>query len=142
MQKVLLYIRRYPLSLLCIAAIWYLCLFRPPKVESLSGIVGFDKVVHVCMYLGSCSIIWWEYLRSHVGINYKRLLFWALIVPIVMSGVVELAQEYLTTYRGGDWTDFAANSTGALLAALLGQCVLRRIILRKRAGKSAKPSDS
>lgn len=36
-----------------------------------------------------------------------------------MSGVIELAQAYLTTYRTGDWADFATNSMGVLLALIV-----------------------
>jgi len=38
---------------------------------------------------------------------------------------VELLQEYCTTYRGGDWLDFAANTTGAVLASLAACLVLK-----------------
>lgn len=43
----------------------------------------------------------------------------AFLCPILFSGAVELMQEYCPTYRGGDWLDFAANSTGAILASLV-----------------------
>jgi len=36
-----------------------------------------------------------------------------------------LLQEYCTTYRGGDWLDFAANTTGAILASLVAYYVVR-----------------
>ena len=42
-----------------------------------------------------------------------------VVAPILMSGVIELAQVYLTTYRTGDWADFAANSMGVLLALIV-----------------------
>lgn len=118
------FVRRYPLACFCIALTWYLCLFKPPKTQ-LSEISNFDKVVHVVMYLGTCSVIWVEYCRSHAGENLKRLALLAVVAPILMSGAIELAQAYLTTTRSGDWADFAANSVGVLLAALLGHYVVR-----------------
>jgi VanZ family protein len=39
--------------------------------------------------------------------------------------MVELLQEYCTTYRGGDWLDFAANTMGAVLASMVGYFILR-----------------
>lgn len=71
------------------------------------------------MYLGTCSVFWVEYLRSHRHWSKVRLSLLAIICPIVMSGVIELAQAYLTTYRSGDWVDFVANSTGVLLALVV-----------------------
>ena len=124
------FLRKYPVSTLCVVVIWYLCLFRPPHTR-LSKITNFDKVVHITMYLGMCSIIWWEYLRSHTSRSRHKLFWLAIVAPIAMSGLIELAQAYLTTNRSGDWIDFAANSIGVLLAALLGLFVLPRFIQKK-----------
>ena len=65
-------------------------------------------------------MIWIEYLRQHTLLNKKKLFCWAWLAPIVMSGIIELLQEYATTTRSGEWFDFAANSTGVTIAALLG----------------------
>ncbi len=120
MQKVLEYIRKYPLSLLCIAAIWYLSLlFQPPETE-LNDVPLIDKWVHVLMYGGTCSVIWIEYLRQHNIVDWEKLGFWGWFMPIVMSGVLELMQAYGTTNRNGDWFDLLANSIGATLAIIVG----------------------
>lgn len=111
---------RYKFTLCCIALIWVLCFCTPPSVDGLDDVVGIDKVVHVLMYLGTCSILWWEYLRCHAEADWKKLLLLAVASPILMSGIIELLQEYATTHRGGDWWDFAANSLGVILAAIGG----------------------
>ena len=54
------------------------------------------------------------------------------ILAVVFSGCVELLQEYCTTYRGGDWMDFAANTTGAVLASLIGYFIVRPRMLSKK----------
>ena len=41
----------------------------------------------------------------------------AVGAPILMSGLLELLQEYCTTTRAGEWADLIANSLGTLLAA-------------------------
>lgn len=109
-------LKKFPLSTFCVLLIWYLCLFRPPHIKQLDNIVGFDKIVHTTMYLGTCSLFWLEYLRSHYHWRRWHLALLAVVFPILMSGVIELAQEYLTEYRSGDWFDFLANSIGVLLA--------------------------
>lgn len=124
-----LYAKRYPLTCLCVALIWYLCLFKPPRTP-LDHIAGIDKSVHVLMYLGTCSLLWIEHLRSHRREDWRKLLPWAVIAPITMSGAVELVQEYCTETRSGDWMDFLANSAGVLLAAALGHCVFKRYFLK------------
>lgn len=131
------YLRTYPLSLLCIALIWFLCLFKPPSTR-LDTIEDFDKAVHIAMYLGTCTIIWWEYLRSHRRLNRRRLLVFAVVLPILMSGIIELTQEYATDCRSGDWADFAANSLGALLGAAAGCFILRPWLLRQNTNSTTR----
>ena len=124
-SKILIYIKRYPLSLLCIVLIWYLCIwFLPPELP-LKDVKFIDKWTHFVMYGGTCSVIWYEYLRSHSRINSLRLFLLAWLAPVLMSGVIELVQAYCTTNRAGEWLDFAANTTGCSLGAIIGLCMLR-----------------
>ena len=45
----------------------------------------------------------------------------AMAAPILMSGMIEILQEYCTSgRRNGDWYDFLANTLGVLLAAVVG----------------------
>ena len=114
----------FPLTTICVALIWYFCLFRPPHVSLFEGIPNFDKVVHATMYCGTCSVFWFEYyIRRTQWSKFKRFII-AVASPIIMSGIIELAQEYLTTYRSGDWADVLANSIGVLLA-LISMCIFK-----------------
>ena len=123
----LYFIKKYPLSLLVILAVIYLSFFRPPSTD-LGTIPGFDKVVHVGMYFGMSGMLWLEFLRAHRRDQVPLWHAWvgALLCPVLFSGVVELLQAYCTTYRGGDWLDFAANAAGALLAPGVAQVVRRK----------------
>ncbi len=122
------YLRKYPVSLVVILAVIYLSFFRPPST-GLDGIPGIDKAVHVCMYFGMSGMLWLEFLRAHRRDNTPLWHAWvgALLCPVLFSGVVELLQEYCTTYRGGDWMDFLANAAGALLASAVAQGVRRKM---------------
>lgn len=77
------------------------------------------------MYGGFCTIIWYEYIRSHKTVNTLRITLYDYLCPISMSGLLELAQEYLTTCRSGEWLDLLANATGATFAYILGQIITR-----------------
>ena len=46
------------------------------------------------------------------------------LLPVLFGGIIELLQEYYTVYRGGDWIDIAANTTGALLASLIAYYII------------------
>ncbi len=122
---------RYRFTLLCVCLIWVLSLMSPPRVEPLEHIRWFDKLVHTLMYGGTCSILWWEYARSHCRLSWPRVLTWAVAAPILMGGLLEIIQSH--TGRSGDWLDFAANSLGVILAGVLGTGVIAPSIwLRKK----------
>lgn len=123
----LYFLKKYPVSLLVIAAVVYLSFFRPPSTD-LDGIPNIDKVVHVCMYFGMSGMLWFEFLRAHRRDHTPLWHAWvgAFLCPVLFSGVVELLQAYCTTYRGGDWLDFAANATGAVLASAVALVVRKK----------------
>lgn len=117
-KRLLHLLRSYPLTLFCVTTVWYLSLFRPPST-SLSDIEGFDKWVHMLMYAGLCSLLWYEHLRHHREPRaWRRFLPFGLLAPLCMSGLLELLQEYCTTTRSGEWADLCANSAGIVIAAL------------------------
>lgn len=131
MQKLIQFVRKYPLSVLCITLIWILS-FAPFFPETpFDDVMFIDKWTHLLMYGGTCTVIWIEYLRKHTLIDKGRLFCWAWLAPILMSGIIELLQEYCTTTRSGEWLDFVANSTGVTLAALLGSLFAYLKILNK-----------
>ena len=129
----LYYIKKYPVSLLIILTVIYLSFFKPPTTD-LSNIPNIDKIVHICMYLGMSGMLWLEFLRAHQKGDSPLWHAWvgAFVCPVLFSGMVELLQEYCTTYRGGDLLDFAANTTGALIASLIGYFVLRPRMAKKQ----------
>ena len=111
-------LRNYPLTIICVLAVWYLSLFKPPSVSMLDGVDGVDKVVHVLMYAGLCSLLWLEWFRrNHRRGAWRRLVVFAVGAPILMSGLLECLQEYCTTTRAGECADLVANSIGTLMAA-------------------------
>lgn len=123
-------LRLYPLSSLCIVIIWALCLLRPSSLPDGPEIPHLDKIMHSMMYLGLCSLLWFEHLRVSPHVRWGHFLPLGVVAPIAMSGIIELAQAFLTDSRSGDWWDFAANTAGVLLAIPLGVCLVRPATLR------------
>ncbi len=56
-------------------------------------------------------------VRGRMG---HALLIGGVLCPIIMGGLIELAQDYLTTCRSGDVYDFFCNSLGVLLGCCIG----------------------
>lgn len=132
-------VKSYPISSFYILMIWILCFATIPHTP-LDNVRLIDKWVHVAMYGGTCATIWLEYLRQHSisrqpmriatqadkpPVNMWRLVLLAWLAPILMSGLIEILQEYCTGgRRSGDWLDFAANSIGATLGGVCGVAYL------------------
>lgn len=114
------YIGRYPLTALTLLAVLILSLAPIGQMELTQDVPFADKWTHMVMYGGLCIVWWMEYWRSHPTLN-GRLLCWAVLMPVLLGGVLELLQAYATTYRSGEWMDFVADSMGVLLGTLLGQ---------------------
>ena len=131
MQHLVQLARIYPLSTLCFTAVWLLSFLPFPEMEPLEDVPFADKWTHIVMYGGSCGVLWTEYMRHHLHPDGEELLFWAWLLPIVMSGIIELLQQYCTTYRSGDWIDMAANIAGVSLAAVYGLMLWRVKTLKK-----------
>lgn len=124
MKMPLHFIRKYPLSCFLFAAIWYLSLFFMAPETPLNNIKLIDKWIHFIMYGGTCSVLWIEYIRLHQKPDYGKLFIWAWVAPIVMSGIIEVLQEYCTETRNGDWLDLTANAIGVTLGAVFGLILL------------------
>lgn len=115
MKKITEFIRRYPLSCLCIAAIWVLCFMDVPETP-LSDVALMDKWTHMVMYAGTCGVIAVEYWRRHKKVNLRRWILLGWLAPVLMSGLIEILQAYCTGgRRSGELLDFVANTTGATL---------------------------
>ena len=94
--------RDYPFSTLCIIVIWILCIIPIPETP-LSEVSMIDKWTHLVMYGG----------------------LYALLLPIVMGGVIELVQAYCTGgTRSGEWLDLAADSLGVLIGQPIGMLLV------------------
>lgn len=113
--------------------------------ETPLGEVRFiDKWTHVAMYAGTCLTIWIEYLRRHPSrpantmeiydsederrrrTQRVKLFTLAWAAPVAMGGVIEILQATCTGgRRSGEWMDFAANSIGVTLAAIVGMALAR-----------------
>ena len=123
----------YPISCLYMAFIWVLCFMDVPHTP-LDNITLIDKWTHILMYAGTCATIWYEYLRRHDSIVRARVFLLAWLAPLVMSGLIEILQEYCTGgRRSGDGLDFAANAIGVTLGSVIG-ILLAAYRARKRRG--------
>ena len=120
----------YPLSLVTLAAISYLTLFKAQGVVGVELFPHFDKLAHFLMYMFFCTVLWYEYYRTHIRTNHKKVFWGAIISPIIFSGVLEILQSLFTTYRTGDIWDFLFNTLGVVSAAFFAVYVMKPFMRR------------
>ena len=136
MNSLVRFVKRYPWSLVVVAAILFLSFFKPPQ-QDFVPVTNIDKLAHFCMYAGFCSVVWLEYFLSHSGVNRGRVIWLAVVAPIVFSGAIEVMQGYLTTYRGMDWYDLIFNTIGVVFALFFARYVLRPRVLAYKANRNS-----
>ncbi len=102
-------LKKYPLTLLTLAAVIYLSFFTPPKIPELEDINYIDKWTHLVMYGGLSLVFLYEN-------KWQLNQLFALWMPSILGGVVEILQEYCTNHRrSGEVADWIADTLGSLL---------------------------
>lgn len=119
------YLRFYPFSWAVVLLVLYLSLFTPPSTP-VDDVPGIDKFVHTGMYGFLCLVIWYERLRLSHPLNRRHCFVGAFLLPFLMSGAIELIQEYCTNHRrSGDWWDLAANTLGIVIMWFVARAYAR-----------------
>lgn len=121
-MKILL---RYPLTSMLSLLIIVLSLI-PTKSFPQTDFRMADKFAHLAMYFMLACILWWEHWRCVRSKPTKTFIACSVLLPATLGVLMELAQAYFTTYRGGDWIDAVANTVGAVLALPIGIFLTRK----------------
>lgn len=119
-------LKHYPLSILCCIAIVILSLAPIGAPEMARDVPFFDKWAHFLMYGGQAFLVWWEMMHDKKKHSYQSYILYGVLLPILLGGLMELGQAYLTSYRSGEWMDLLADSVGAILGS--GTAILSKRI--------------
>lgn len=115
------------------AAILYLTLVPHPLPDhNFRLFPGADKVVHGIMMAGllwAATLDRARYCVSHKNSNPpKAPLTLYLVATILFGGLIELLQLAMNIGRGAEWTDFAADSIGALVAYIISRLSWNKLV--------------
>jgi VanZ family protein len=116
--------------LLALAIIWtiliaILCLDDSSNLPSIS-VNNIDKVVHFCFHF-ILTWLWFFYFISKNG--FKTIKNWAVIaflISLFFGVFIEWAQQTFTVSRKADFFDICANASGAFVAILISNCILKK----------------
>ena len=100
----------------------------------LFKIPHFDKAVHFFMFMLMAMATAHDFVfrKKENVLNVNALLLYAVALPTVYGGVIELIQQYCTVSRTGDWLDLAADFLGAAVYAAFAVAAYNR---KKNNGK-------
>lgn len=120
MRKFFQIAKLYPFSSFIAAAIWVICLI-PIGETPISHISLGDKWTHALMFMTLSAVIIAEYSYRHKTMEWKKIAIAALVLPIAMGAMTELAQAYLTFgHRSGEMLDWIADSIGSAISSFIG----------------------
>lgn len=122
---------RYPFSIIVLCLLLFLS-FMNTSGFSLPKAHYADKWGHFIMYLGTSCVFWLEWLKSH-RLDRPSVLkgsLFCVLFPILLGGLIEVGQNYLTVIRSGEMLDFIANTVGVLVGIPLSLHVLYPLCVR------------
>ncbi len=117
-------LRKFPKAIFFTTALLYtvaLLTVSVIKVEPAVEDVNFknaDKVFHFCAYFG-LTVLWQVNLYKQKPRAYFSPSLKILLGVIFFGIIIEIIQGRLTTYRGFEYLDIVANSSGAVLAYIV-----------------------
>lgn len=77
---------------------------------------GFDKLVHCGFFFVMVVFCCYGLIRRSGFISYGAVII-IMFISILYGGIIELLQNYVFTWRDGDWSDLFSDSVGAAMAA-------------------------
>ena len=104
------------ISLMWIGIVMFLSLMNPTYSE-VSLFPNSDKIVHFLMY-GIMTTFFLSCYELEGVFHNQQIFLTAIMAAIVFGGLMELAQEFLTTNHAS-FGIFVASGVGAIVAALV-----------------------
>lgn len=111
-------IKHQKATLIWAIVIFILCSMHPPTTtKTVHFFDGFDKIVHLGLFFVLTVLMFNGRTNQINSYQYTlttllKIAFYAILYGII----IELMQWQLFTYRGADWWDFFADSTGVAMA--------------------------
>jgi len=122
------FFRIYGLSCVVTLLILYLSIttkspidYDPPRFE------GADKVVHFFLYAFLSLAICRDFYRQSVAFSSRKMIIWAIVLPIAYGGLIEIVQGAFFYPRSAEWGDWFTD----ILGVFAGYFLARRIYPQK-----------
>ena len=123
------FFRIYGLSCVVTLLIFYLSIttsvqeyYHGPRFE------GQDKIVHFFLYMFLTMAICRDFFRQSVAFSSRKMYIWAIALPILYGGLIEILQENFFPPRTAEWGDWFADILGVLAGYFLSRKIYPKIL--------------
>jgi len=89
-------------------------------------IPNMDKYVHAVMYFVLSFTISLNLYQEYTKYKSMTMVMWAVVIPILFGGLIEVMQDKFTVSRTGDALDLVADAIGAILGYLFASWFVPR----------------
>lgn len=124
----------WPPAIVAIIIFYLSCLLPSKDIPDIGFdfFIPADKIVHFLMYFGLSLVASFNYIYDKNGnIIILKLIIFAICIPILYGGVIEIIQDNYFQGRSGDWYDFLADTLGAI-ASIPFSLWFRRFLLNRQ----------
>ncbi len=103
-----------------------------PKVTTFWDWLSPDKIVHLFMFSIFVLLLNIGFKKQYTSAKQRFIyIIVSLLIGIVFSGLTEILQRFIFVGRNGNIYDFAANTAGCFLGALLFYVFLENFLRKK-----------
>jgi VanZ family protein len=100
--------------------IFYLSFARPTTFADLNVVHITDKTAHYLVYVVYGLVLIYDYIKQATTRFSKTFfLYFCILSPIIMGGIIEIIQETFFKPRTAEWVDWLCDITGILTAWLI-----------------------
>ncbi|MBR6042421.1 MAG: VanZ family protein [Paludibacteraceae bacterium] len=125
-DNILRFFRHYGLSICVALTILYLCMMPGNDSNFDIKIPNMDKYVHAVMYFVLSFTISLNLYQEYTKYKSMTMVMWAVVIPILFGGLIEVMQDKFTVSRTGDALDLLADAIGAILGYLFASWFVPR----------------
>lgn len=145
------FFRQYGSSIVVALIILNMCMMPSESVPSLSlegwvpdifrGLADFvkenlDKFAHFTFFLVLSFAISHDFWVQRTDFSTMKMKIWAIVLPILYGGLIEIMQATLTTTRSGDICDLGFDTLGTLCGFFLAKKIVPKWFERETFGNA------
>ncbi len=127
------FFRIYGLSCVATLLILYISIstkslenYEVPRFE------GADKIAHFFLYTLLTLAICRDFYRQSAAFSSRKMYIWAIILPILYGGLIEILQDAFFYPRTAEWGDWLADILGAFAGYFFARKIYPKIVKQEK----------